>query len=107
MSALPGAIGAALSLQFVPHSLKTRGVWHRIWMLLFSFVLGSAVSYYVGGAVVEKFHLEASFLGQAVHFCFGLFGLSLVTNAMAEVRPTLISIRDRFLGERKNESGNV
>lgn len=98
IQALPGAIGSMLSLQFVPRSFRqSHGRW---WAGIVSFVVGVAVSHYLGGATLEYFKIAAgSIMAQAISFCFGLFGLSLVTNAMAEIRPTFDIIREKFLGK--------
>lgn len=88
---LPGAIGALLSCQFVPDGFSKP---HRTF---WSFISGCAVSYYIGGATIEYFQLTKTQLLPAVYFCFGLFGLTLVMNAMTELKPLVGALLRRRL----------
>ena len=94
---VPGAIGALLSLQFLPPGRK----WYNTF---WSIVSGCSVSYYIGGATIDYFHVvSGGLIAPAIYFCLGLFGLSLITNAMNEVKPALDGLRKRIFGPASGE----
>lgn len=91
IAALPGAIGASLSLRF-----NTRDLTLRARALAFTGSFGLA--WYVGEALAQHYALTGP-LTDGAKLLLGLFGLNLIAGINAEI-PTLITqARRRMFGD--------
>lgn len=90
---LPGAAGAALSLQFLGQALG--------WLQkLTSFAVGFTCAVYLAPAAIEFFHIEGERVRAGIQFLTGLFALATCRELFVEINSADLigSIKRRFLG---------
>lgn len=87
---LPGAIGAAVSLRFIPGNL---------WQKTSSYFSGLACAYYLGNGLISYLAVPAgSLMAEFIKFTAGLFGLAIVSHGMQQIPEFLAAVRRRVFG---------
>ena len=85
---LPGAVGAALSLRFIPGSK---------WQKLTAFLLGFACAGYLGGWLIEYLEVRPdSLTARGISFAIGLFGFAMVLHATQQIPEIFKALLDWF-----------
>lgn len=87
---LPGAVGAAISLKFMP------GSW---WNKALSFLGGVACSYYIGNGLIEYLNVTGKFSATAMLFTIGIFGLSIVNQIQQQLPEFMYALKRKWIGE--------
>lgn len=87
---LPGAIGAAVSLRFIPGT---------IWQKVSSYFSGLACAYYLGNGLIDYLTVApGGLMAEFIKFTAGLFGLAIVSHGMQQIPELLAAIRRRYIG---------
>ena len=85
---LPGAIGSAFSLNFIPGTRKQKAV---------AFLLGVACAGYLGGWMIEYLEIKPDSLSaRGISFTIGLFGFAIVLHATQQIPEIFKAALDWF-----------
>lgn len=87
----PLAIGAGIALRFSTSEMTTRA---KVGAVATSFALG----HYLGGAVVEWFHVSPGYIADAIKIAAAMYGLSATASINAELPAAISEIRRKFTG---------
>lgn len=92
----PAIIGSALSV-FVGRS-KTEHLTRAEIVATFGF--GVIVAYTAGGAIIERFHIDANSLTASTIILFtGFMGMAALTEAHTQIPIAITALRKKFIGE--------
>jgi len=91
---LPGAAGAALSLQFLGQALT-------LLQKLTSFAVGFVCAVYLAPAAIELFGIQGDRVHAGIQFLTGLFALATCRELFVEINTADLigAIKRRFLGD--------
>lgn len=92
---LPGAVGSAFSLNFIPGTKRQKGI---------AFLLGVACAGYLGGWLIEYLAIKpGSPSAGGISFAIGLFGFAIVLHATQQIPEIFKALLEWF----KNTLGKL
>jgi len=87
---LPAAIGSALAV-FIDNTEIT----YKRKIGLFFF--GAFISIFVGGAIVEHYHITSSAVQGLIYFGLGVWGMGIVIQVSKQIPEAITNIREKYL----------
>ncbi|HET8688156.1 MAG TPA: hypothetical protein VFM18_16095 [Methanosarcina sp.] len=91
---LIGSILAVLTMKFDESTPLSK----RITAGVIAFISGIAISHYIGNAIISYYPVTDPMTQDAIKFCLGIFGLTLINNILAEINPWISAFRNKILG---------
>lgn len=97
---LPSIIGSFLAVLTMQYD-KTKSLKAKIIAGTIAFIVGVAVSHYVGSAIIALYPEISEIVADSIRFALGIFGLTLINNLVAEIKPWMEAIRKKVLGDKE------